>query len=210
MRNLMGLSFSQRSASFTTGGVTFAGAGVSAALIPGCDVSGAVVPTASSGSKRAVFSDAVFGAWSGVWSRSVVFTRAGLRGLVCVAGRAEERGEDCAGGGLLVLAAAGVASGVAFLPKLFPTGLGGLARAALGALAAGFFTTVGERLGRAASSDTGFSVSFGGVAGGKTFLGVMVGFQGSGRAFELLLQAARRANPAAGNARLLRGLIALA
>ena len=49
MRKRMGLSFSQSSASFTTGGVTFAGA----------DVSDALVSTAMSGSKGFVFNDSV-------------------------------------------------------------------------------------------------------------------------------------------------------
>ncbi|WP_143473966.1 hypothetical protein [Limnohabitans sp. 15K] len=58
----------------------------------------------------------------------MAFTRAGLRVLVCVSGRAEDRGAER----LLVLTAAGLsegvadgfARGIAFLPKLFPAGFG--------------------------------------------------------------------------------------
>ena len=155
MRNRMGLSFSQSSASFTTGGVTFAGAAVSAAL----------VSTARSGSKGFVSRGSVLEAWSGVVAKAVVFTRAGLRGLVCVAGRAEDRAEDFAGERLRVSAAAGfadgeaggVSTGVAFLPKLFPAGLAVLALTIAGSLAAGFFRADADRLGRAATSGTGVS-----------------------------------------------------
>lgn len=87
----------------------------------------------------------------------MVFTRAGWRVLVSVAGRAVDRGvdraedfaEDFVGVRLFVLAAAGVARGVAFFPKLFLAGLGAWAFAVSGTSATGFFTTEADRLGRA-------------------------------------------------------------